>query len=165
MGGDITPILVEDNVFYLYVIIDLFSRKVIAYRVHYKNNTNLTINTFKDAYENRCEPKGTIFHSDRGVQYTSFEYRQLLRSLGIKSSFSNTGNPYDNAVIEAFFSNLKKEEVNRNQYSSFEDLNKSISKYIDFYNSQQPHSYLKGKTPNEFEEIYFNKKKKYETSP
>lgn len=130
--GDITSILIEDNIFYLCVILDLFSRMVIAYRVHYKNNANLTMNTFKDDYENRCDPKGTIFHSDRGTQYTAFEYRQLLRFLGIKSSFSNTGNPYDNAVVEAFFSNLKKEEVNRNQYTTFEELDKSISEYIDF---------------------------------
>lgn len=86
----------------------MFSRKVIAYRIHYLAKSNLVINTLKDAFEYRDEPKGVIFHSDRGAQYTSNEFLELQKSLGIIPSFSNTGNPYDNAVVESFFSHLKK---------------------------------------------------------
>ena len=108
-------------------------------------------NTFKDAYDIRKEPKKIIFHSDRGVQYTSFEFREFLKTLKVDQSFSNTGNPYDNAVVESFFSIIKREEINRINYDSFITLKDSIKKYIFFYNNNRPHSFLKGKSPNEYE--------------
>ena len=105
MGQDITEVRVSENKFYLCVIINLFSRKVIAYRLSSQNNTSLTINTFKDAFESRNHPVGLSFHNDQGVQYTCYEFRDSLFSLKVTHSFLNKGDPYDNAVIEAFFSN------------------------------------------------------------
>lgn len=76
--------------------------------MHYNTKNGLVINVLKDAFESQDEPSNLIFHSDRGSQYTSFEYLQLLKPLKIKASFSDTGNPYDNAVVESFFHILKK---------------------------------------------------------
>lgn len=154
--SDITEIYVLDTTFYLCVIIDLFSRKVISYRVDYKTNANLVSNTLKDAFKSRNEPKDLMFHSDRGSEYTSIKFSNLLKILGIKASFSNTANPYDNAVVESFFSYIKKSEIYRNQYKTTLELKESIDEYIDFYNDYRPHAALKGKTPNEFENDYFN---------
>lgn len=158
--GDIISINVQGNTHYLCVIIDLFSRKIISYRVHYNAKNNLVINVLKDAYEVRGEPKGVIFHSDWGSQYTSYAYMQLLKSLEIKASFSNTGNPYDNAVVESFFSHLKKEEIYRRTYQDLNELKESIDKYVEFYNDYRPHETLGNLSPNEFEQKYINIKKK-----
>lgn len=157
--GDITNIYIKGNTYYLCVIIDLFSRKVIAYRIHYLAKSNLVINTLKDAFEYRGEPRGVIFHSDRGTQYTSNEFLELQKSLGITPSFSNTGNPYDNAVVESFFSHLKKEEINRNDYQNLEELKEAINKYMLFYNDYRPHETNGNLSPNEYEKLYYDKKR------
>ncbi len=158
--GDIINIYIKGNTYYLYVIIDLFLRKIIAYRIHYLAKSNLVINTLKDTFEYRGEPKGVIFHSDRRTQYTSNEFLELQKSLGIIPSFSNTGNPYDNAVVESFFSHLKKEEINRNDYEDLEELKESLNKYMLFYNDYRPHETNGNLSPNEYEKLYFDKKKK-----
>lgn len=154
--SDITELYVLGITFYLCVIIDLFSRKVIAHRVHYQSDANFVCNVLKNGYKNRNEPKNLMFHSDRGKEYTSIKFSNLLKILGIKVSFSNTANPYDNAVVESFFSYIKKSEIYRNQYKTTLELKESIDEYIDFYNDYRPHAALKGKTPNEFENDYFN---------
>lgn len=155
--GDITQIKTGRLNFYLCVIIDLFSRKVIAHRLSGQCTNNLVINTFNDAYEIRGQPKGLSFHSDRGGQYISHEYQELLRFYGVKQSCSKAYNPYDNAVVESFFSRLKKEEINCGQFEDFLDLKTKISKYMDFYNNYRPHESLGNLTPNQKEIEYFNK--------
>ena len=155
--SDITTIRIKGNHFYLCVIIDLFSRKVIAHRCSYQNNTNLTMNTFKDAFSSRNDPSSLTFHSDRGSNYTAYEFQQLLKVLGVIQSFSNTSTPYDNAVAESFFSYLKKEEINRKQILSYDELKESVSNYLDFYNDYRPHEAINNVTPNHFEALY-NKK-------
>lgn len=154
--SDVTEVKVKKNKFYLCVILDLFSRKVIAYRLACQNNLQLIINTFKDAYEKRNRPQNLFFHSDQGTNYTAFEFRDLLRSLKINQSFSKAGNPYDNACMESFFSSFKREEYNYKDYEFFDDLIESVKSYMKFYNEYRPHETLKNKTPNQFEEEYFN---------
>ena len=102
----------------LCVIIDLFSRRVVGYRVSKKNSTHLVTATFGQAFEAREHPTDLPFHSDRGGQYISDTFMELLRSYGVRQSFSNSGRPYDNAVAETFFSTFKKEEAYRRDYSS-----------------------------------------------
>ncbi len=152
--GDITAIFIKNNKFYLCVILDLFSRKVIAYRLSSQNNNNLSINTFKDAFEIRNHPTNLCFHSDQGTNYTSHEYRNLLKALKVKQSFSSKANPYDNAVVESFFSNFKREEINHHSYEYFEELQESVKEYMNYYNDYRPHSSLKNKTPNQVENDY-----------
>lgn len=153
--SDITEVRVRRNKFYLCVILDLFSRKVIAYRLSSQNNTQLTINTFKDAFESRNRPAELSFHSDQGANYTSFKFRDLLRSLRVSQSFSKSGNPYDNACMESFFSNFKREEYNAKQYEFFDELESSVDSYMKYYNGYRPHQSLKNKTPNQFEEDFW----------
>lgn len=156
--GDVTEVRIKSNRFYLCVVLDLFSRKIVSYRLSSQNNTQLTINTFKDAYENRGRPKGLSFHSDQGANYTAYEYRDLLRSLKVEQSFSKSGNPYDNACIESFFSNFKREEYNSKRYEFFDELEESIDSYMNFYNDYRPHQKLNNKTPNQFEKEYYEKR-------
>ena len=153
--SDVTELQVKRNKFYLCVILDLFSRKVVAYRLSIKNNTQLTVNTFKDAFENRNRPKDLTFHSDQGSNYTAYEFRDLLHSLKVNQSFSKRGNPYDNACMESFFSNLKREEYNGKQYEYFDELEESVDSYMRYYNDYRPHQTFKNKTPNQFENDYY----------
>ena len=100
-----------------------------------------------------------MFHSDRGTQYMSYAFVHLLEDLGVKQSFSRTGRPHDNAVAEAFFSILKKEELYRRHYTSEVDLIRSIHQFIDFYNNERPHSTIQYKTPEQKEQEYWDKNK------
>ena len=100
-----------------------------------------------------------MFHSDRGAQYISYTFVRLLETLGVKQSLSRTGRPHDNAVSEAFFSILKKEELYRRHYKSEIDMIQGIHHFIDFYNNERPHSTLQYKTPVQKEQEYWDKKK------
>ena len=154
--SDFTYIKAGGKWYYLCVIIDLFSRKVIAWHISSNPDSELVIITFKKAYEARNAPYGLIFHSDRGSQYTSSKFRNLLDSLDVVQSFSKKGYPFDNAVCESFFKYLKKEETNRRSYATLNELNLSVFSYIEgFYNSRRPHSYLNYLTPNEAETNYW----------
>lgn len=157
--SDITTFKFNDRYYYLCAIIDLFSRKIISYRVSQNSSTQLLTKTLKQAYSERKPEKGLMFHSDRGTQYMSYAFVHLLESFEIKQSFSRTGRPHDNAVAEAFFSILKKEELYRRHYTSEADLMKGIHRFIDFYNSERPHSTIQYKTPEQKEKEYWNKKK------
>ena len=152
--SDVTCFRLQDRNHYICVILDLFSRKVIAYKVSKKNSTQLVTSTFKSAWEERIPELELLFHSDRGAQYTSHRFQELLRRHSIVQSFSNSGKPHDNAVAESFFASLKKEELYRKDYASEPDFKRSISAYIEFYNMKRPHRTLKNRTPCQMEENY-----------
>ena len=130
----------------------------MAYRLSSQNNTQLTINTFKDAFENRNRPKDLSFHSDQGINYTAYEFRDLLHSFKVDQSFSKSGNPYDKACMESFFSSLKREEYNGKHYEFFDELEEIVASYMKNYNDYRSHQTLKNKTPNQFENDYYNEK-------
>ena len=100
-----------------------------------------------------------MFHSDRGTQYMSHAFVHLLEDFGIEQSFSRTACPHDNAVSEAFFSILKKEELYRRHYTSEADLMRGMAHFIAFYNAERPHSTLQYKTPEQAEQDYWIKEK------
>lgn len=154
--SDITYIKADGKWYYLCIVMDLFSRKVIAWHISAKPDVELVISTFKKAYEKRKAPYGLMFHSDRGTQYTAFAFRQLLDSLDVVQSFSKKGFPFDNACCECFFKYLKKEETDRKTYHSLQELQLSVFEYIDgFYNSRRPHGSLGMLTPNQAELLYW----------
>lgn len=154
--SDFTYIKAAGRFYYLCVILDLFSRKVIAYKLSNKIDTKLAIDTVNLAVAARAKSKGIIFHTDRGSQYTATEFRKHLDNLNMIQSFSAKGHPYDNAVIECFFKYLKKEEINRKSYNSFNELYLAVFQYIyGFYNSVRPHSHNNGLTPNQAELNFF----------
>lgn len=152
--SDITCFKVNGKYLYVCVILDLFSRKVVAHRVSPKNSTYLVTSTFRQAYRNRNEPQQLMFHSDQGPQYTSNTFRKLLRMNKVVQSFSKSGRPHDNAVAESFFASMKREEVYRTQYCSEHQFMRSVDTYIEFYNTKRPHSTLNYKTPDGFELLH-----------
>lgn len=156
-SSDFTYIKAAGKWYYLCIVMDLFSRKVISWNISGKPDVNLVMTAFKKAYDKRNQPTGLMFHSDLGSQYTAFAFRQLLDTLNVMQSFSKKGYPFDNACCECFFKYLKKEETNRKTYHSLQELQLSIFEYIEgFYNSKRPHSSLGMLTPNEKEELFWN---------
>ena len=153
--SDITYFKVNDYWVYLCVILDLFSRKIVGYRVSRNASTNLVTSTFRTAFRERGNPSSLTFHSDRGKQYTSAAFTALLQKCGVKQSFSATTRPHDNAVAETFFASFKKEEAYRREYTSEQGYRKSVEQYIQFYNELRPHRTLKYKTPTAFEKAYW----------
>jgi transposase InsO family protein len=149
--SDITYIKAAGRWHYVCVVIDLYARKLLAYKLSRKADSKLVIDTFQAAYALRGRPAGIIFHSDRGVQYTSRAFRKLLDEANVTQSFSAKGYPYDNAVAESFFKFLKLEETDRKAYNSFEELDTSLFEYARFYNNSRPHSHNDGLTPNQQE--------------
>jgi Transposase and inactivated derivatives len=157
--SDVTTFKYKTRYYYICTIIDLFSRKVVGHRVSKANSTFLVTSTFKRAYKLRNQPQALIFHSDQGSQYTSLYFQKLLQMNKVVQSFSKSGSPHDNAVAEAFFSALKKEELYRRNYRSEQEFFSGVEDYIRFYNAERPHSTVFYKTPNQFETDYENTKK------
>ncbi len=108
--------------YYICVVLDLYARKVIAYKISRHNSTQLTKTVVKMAYEKRHPTEELLFHSDQGSNYTSNEFRKYLKSIHITQSFSNPGMPYDNSVMESFFGNFKREALYRYRFKSEKDF-------------------------------------------
>ena len=150
--SDFLELKVNSVKFYICAILDLYSRKVIAWRLSHKRSEKLAINTFKDAFENRNEPEGFVFHTDQGGEFTSKAFMTTLKMLGVSQSFSFPGNPYDNAVMESFYSTLRKEEININidKYENSLIIKQYLEKYIHYYNEQRIHTAI-GMSPDQKE--------------
>lgn len=151
--SDVTYFKYNNTVFYICVILDLFARKVISHRISLNNSTQLTKNTFMTAYNER-QPQDLMFHSDQGCNYTSATFRMCLKDLNVKQSFSNPGNPFNNSVMESFFKSMKTEKLYRTDFRSEREFRIAVKEYIEFYNEKRPHSVLRYRTPNKFEEDY-----------
>ena len=136
---------------------DLYSRKIIAWRAGRNPDSLLVIQTLGEAWLKRGKPKTVLFHSDRGTQYTSEAVRKAMESKNFIQSFSNSGSPHDNAVAEAFFRYLKEEELYRRNFSNLSELRSSLLSYIDgFYNTRRPHSANEELTPDEKEALFWS---------
>jgi transposase InsO family protein len=148
--SDITYLRSNQAYQYLCVIIDLYSRKVIAWKLSPHMKSSLVIHTLKQALSNRKTDK-LIFHSDQGSQYTSMEVQNYLKQNNIIQSMSRRGDCWDNAVAESFFKTLKTELINDEIWSS-QRMKQELFEYIEIdYNSKRYHSYLNYQTPNNFE--------------
>ena len=155
--GDITYVRVKDVFHYVCIVIDLFSRRVLAYGISDQVDSTLVRSTFDAAFEMRGRPGGLTFHSDQGRQYTDFNFRQHLRALKVLQSFSNPGTPLDNAVAESFFACMKREELSHNLYETREQLESDVAEYVDYYNRIRPHQKLGMRTPIEAEDDFFKR--------
>lgn len=149
--GDITYIYTKEKGWtYLAIVMDLFDLKVVGWSYGLNMTENLVIDAFNKALINRGLNEDGIFHSDRGSQYTSNNFEQLLTDLNLKHSYSKKGYPYDNASMESFNAILKKEEVNVNNYETFEEAKLAIFEFIEsWYNNNRIHSTIGYITPNE----------------
>ena len=130
------------------MIIALRTRQVLGYSLSDRMPDELVLNALRNACHLETPPSGTLFHSDRGSQYASDDFRDALGALGMVASMSRKGNCWDNAVSESFFATLKSEEATE-PYASKQDAHKAIAEYIHgFYNSVRLHSSLKYLSPN-----------------
>ncbi len=151
--ADITYVRLPREFVYLAVILDAFSRRCIGWALDRHLDATLTVTALHHALGEREVAPGLVHHSDRGVQYASHAYTQLLEDQGIQISMSRRGNPYDNAKAESFIKTLKYEEVYLNDYESLAEARASIDHFLgNVYNEQRLHSALGYVPPVEFEQ-------------
>jgi len=150
--GDITYVATEEGWLYLAGILDLYSRRLIGWGMSEHIDTKLILAAWGMATTQRQPPAGLVFHSDRGVQYASQDYRQTLESAQAIASMSRKGNCYDNASMESFWSTLKQELVYRREFKTRDEARQAIFDFIEvFYNRQRLHSSLDYRSPLDFE--------------
>jgi len=151
--ADITYIRLLCEFVYLAVILDAFSRRVVGWALGRTLEDNLTIAALELAISRGRVQSGLVHHSDRGSQYASRAYTDLLNRHDIQISMSRRGNPRDNAKAESFMKTLKYEEVYRTEYRDFQDALRRIRRFIEsVYNRQRLHSALGYRSPVEFEQ-------------
>jgi putative transposase len=150
--ADITYIRLRDEFVFLAVILDAYSRRVIGWALDRTMEDSLTLTALRMALSRRVVDAGLVHHSDRGSQYASNDYTDLLKANGIQISMSRKGNPWDNAACESFMKTLKYEEVLRNEYRDLVDARASIREFLEkVYNQKRLHSALGYVPPAEFE--------------
>ena len=152
-AGDITYIYTAEGWLYLAVVIDLFSRKIVGWHCSDEIDTSLCEQALRLAIHRRKPPRGLLFHSDRGSQYSSRAFRKCLADFGIEQSQSRAGKCTDNAVTERFFRSLKTEKLYRENYTTKAEALVGVAEYIeDFYNPKRLHSSLGNLSPMMYEE-------------
>jgi len=149
---DATCVLTGQGWLYLVVVLDLFSRRVVGWAMSQLLDTPLAIAALRMALSQRRPAKSLIVHSDRGSQFASAAYRQLLTQHDLTASMARKGNCYDNAFIESFFSSLKYELVYHHRFATLSEARTAIFNYIEtFYNRTRFHSSLDYQSPTNFE--------------
>lgn len=150
--ADITYLRLGREFVYLAVILDAYSRTVVGWEVNRQMTTALTRTALERAIAARQPAPGLVHHSDRGIQYASAEYTNLLAEHQIVPSMSRPANPYDNAACESFMKTLKREEINAGAYQDLEDLRQHLADFLErYYNQVRLHSALGYQPPAEFE--------------
>jgi putative transposase len=149
---DATCVLTAQGWLYLVAVLDLFSRRVVGWAMSQLLDASLVIAALRMALSQRRPTKSLIVHSDRGSQFASAAYRQLLTQHDLTASMARKGNCYDNAFIESFFSSLKYELVYHHRFATLSEARTAIFNYIEaFYNRTRLHSSLDYQTPITFE--------------
>jgi len=153
---DITYVPCREGQLYLASVLDLYTRKIVGWKLGDQMTTDLILGALDKAYEAKKPAEGLLHHSDRGSQYTSEEYRKRLKKYKMKASMSRKGNCYDNACIESFHSVLKKEFIYCTRFRTKEQAQKEMFQYIEFfYNRKRIHGSLGYESPDRFEEMYY----------
>jgi transposase InsO family protein len=149
---DVTAIATDEGWLYLAPMLDLHSRRVLAWAASEHNDSALALDVLRKALRMRRPPPGLLHHSDRGSPYASDDYRAELRACRARQSMSRKGDCWDNAVAESFFATLRAELVDHQRYPTREAAMRAIGDYIDnLYNVERRHSHLGYLNPIEFE--------------
>jgi putative transposase len=152
--GDITYIATDEGWLFLAVVIDLFSRQVVGWSLRENMTRDIVMDALRMAWFRRHPGKqsGLIFHSDRGSQYASHDFRELLDEYGITSSMSRRGNCWDNACSETLFGSLKVERLHGQKFETRRQAKDEIIAWLLWYNSTRIHSTLAYVSPMQFEQ-------------
>jgi putative transposase len=152
--GDITYIATWEGWAYLATVIDLASRRVVGWALADHMRTELISEALLNAFETRRPPPGVIFHSDRGCQYTSRDFRQLATDHGVELSLGRKGTCWDNAVAESLFATIKRELIDRRPWPTIAGLRRAVFDWIEgWYNTRRLHSSLGYVSPARYEAL------------
>ncbi|MBT4077687.1 MAG: IS3 family transposase [Gammaproteobacteria bacterium] len=150
-AGDITYLKTGEGWMYLAIVMDLYSRRIVGWAISKRMTTDLICKAMIMAYNLRKPPKGLVFHSDRGSQYTSKRYRKLLDDYGVRASMGDVGTCYDNAVVERFFGSLKHDWIFKIAQPTREHMKKDVAAYMRYYNLERLHTKNGDKSPINYE--------------
>ncbi len=157
---DITYCRTAEGWLYLASVLDLCTRKIVGWQISSRMTKDLVIDALQQAVDRQKPSPGLLHHSDRGSQYCSFDYQQLLQKHGMISSMSRKGNCYDNASIESFHANIKREMIYRRSFKTRSEAKQAIFRYIElFYNRKRIHGSIGYMTPDAFEQTFYKNQK------
>ena len=155
-AGDITYLKTSEGWLYLAVVMDLYSRRIVGWHMDKHMGSHLVSQAMIKAYNLRHPPKGRVFHSDRGSQYTSRYYRGLLDNYGIRASMGHVGACWDNAVVERFFGSLKHDWILKIAQPTRSHMKNDVQAYIKYYNLHRLHSANQDMSPVNYENTRIN---------
>ncbi|MDG9672347.1 IS3 family transposase [Hahella sp. CR1] len=150
-AGDVTYLKTGEGWIYLAIVMDLYSRRIVGWRIDKRMTTSLVSQALIKAYNLRKPPKGLIFHSDRGSQYTSGHYRKLLEKYEIRASMGDVGACWDNAVVERFFGSLKHDWILKIPQPTREHMKQDVAAYMRYYNLERLHTANNDMSPVNYE--------------
>ena len=155
-AGDITYLKTSQGWMYLAIVMDLYSRCIVGWHIDKRMKTDLVSKALIKAYNLRQPPKGLVFHSDRGSQYTSKNYQKLLQSYDMRASMGDVGACWDNAVVERFLGSLKHDWLFKIHQPTRNHMKKDVAAYMKYYNTQRLHSANGDETPVRLEQIFYS---------
>jgi len=150
-AGDMTYLKTGEGWMYLAVVMDLYSRRIVGWHIDRRMTTDVICKAMIKAVNHRQPPKGLVFHSDRGSQYTSKCFRQLLEGYGIRASMGDVGACWDNAVVERFFGSLKHDWIFKVAQPTRDHMKSDVAAYMKYYNLDRLHTANGGVSPIHFE--------------
>ncbi|MAY58543.1 MULTISPECIES: IS3 family transposase [unclassified Pseudoalteromonas] len=156
-AGDVTYLRTGEGWMYLAIVMDLYSRRIVGWHIDKRMTTDLVSKAMMKAYNLRQPPKSLVFHSDRGSQYTSKQYRQLLWSYGVRASMGDVGACWDNAVVERFFGSLKHDWLLKVPQPIREHMRNDVAAYMRYYNLERLHTAHGDLSPVEYEQSSLKK--------